>query len=148
MPFLVSSPMADEEDSPQASLSKLVIARAQDAVDRHRTTLEREREGLAVPEDLTSCSVDLSRLGLTSLPEDLVEIIRDEAVWLALNYNLLTNLSALGPRMADFARLKYLYLRHNNLTEFPREVISGPIFDPRMHTLIPFVCLRSLTCPI
>lgn len=65
-------------------------------------------------------------LGLESLPEELVDIIKDHAVRLAFDYNRLTGLSGLAPRMADFTRLEYLVLKGNRLEEIPPQVFNLP----------------------
>ena len=67
-------------------------------------------------------SFDYSRRELSSLPTELVDIIKDHVARLALGYNMLNTLSGIGPRMGDFKKLTYLVLRNCDFRDFPREV--------------------------
>ncbi|KAB8611410.1 hypothetical protein FH972_025915 [Carpinus fangiana] len=116
--------MADDDtaDSPRKG-DALTIAR--EAIELHHETIQREHEGQHLPAPLFgSCCVDLSSLKLTSLPDELIDIIRNEVNVLRLDRNLLATLSSLGPRLPEFSRLRYLSLRHNRITEFPRELLD------------------------
>ena len=82
---------------------------------------ERRQEGVD-DGDGVQASLDSFNFGamqLRGLPEELMDIIKDEAVRLALDRNRLTSLSGLSLRFSEFSRLKYLVVRHNHLTEFP-----------------------------
>lgn len=67
-------------------------------------------------------SFDFGNRGISQLPEELVDIIKDHAERLALDRNWLSSLSGLAPRFSEFNRLKYLVVRFNELEEFPRAV--------------------------
>lgn len=69
-------------------------------------------------------SFDFGNKGISSLPEELADIIKDHASRLALDRNWLSSLSGLAPRISEFHRLKYLVVRYNELDEFPATVCA------------------------
>lgn len=73
-----------------------ILRQARDEVQRFRDIREQNNGKDPVPESIGSFS--FADMGISSLPEELVDIIKDEAQRLALNRNMLTGLSGLSPR--------------------------------------------------
>ncbi|KAI9717719.1 MAG: RAM signaling network component [Chrysothrix sp. TS-e1954] len=92
---------------------------------------ERRQQSVGGGDDVQD-SLDrfkFGNMGLSSLPEELVDVIKDEAVRLALDRNKLTSLSGLTSRFSEFTRLKYLVIRNNQLNEFPTCILSVPTIE-------------------
>ena len=113
--------MADAALAPSASTDDILLASARDEVERFRERRKQSAEGNEEVQESVD-SFQFGNMGLQSLPEKLVDIIKDEAVRLALDRNKLTGLSGLNSRFSEFKRLKYLVLRNNQLKEFPAVV--------------------------
>ncbi|KAK2593797.1 RAM signaling network component [Conoideocrella luteorostrata] len=94
-----------------------IIALARDAM---QTALEGEGQGAeagAVGTGLRSgITVDLSRKGIQKLPEEVVDIVKDQLERLALSHNQLSTLPA---RFSECTSLRYLNIRGNQIKEFP-----------------------------
>ncbi|KAI0025618.1 RAM signaling pathway protein [Xylariomycetidae sp. FL0641] len=61
-------------------------------------------------------TIDLSRKNIQSLPEEVVDIIKNELERLALSHNKLTSFPA---RFSECTSLRYLNVRNNYIREFP-----------------------------
>ncbi|KAI1329359.1 RAM signaling pathway protein [Xylariaceae sp. FL0255] len=61
-------------------------------------------------------TIDLSRLNIHSLPDEVVDIIKNELERLALSHNKLTTFPA---RFSECTSLRYLNVRNNYIKEFP-----------------------------
>jgi len=106
-----------------------VIAAATSEVQRFKELRQRAHAGYDVPESVKGgCSIELGHRGLTTLPPELIDLIKDDADRLALDRNRLTGLSGLAPRFAECTRLRYLVMRNNCLREFPLSVRYCHIF--------------------
>lgn len=113
--------MAD--DHPLLATDQEVLATAASEVQRFKELSHRAHAGYDVPESIKGgCSIELGHRGLTRLPSELINIIKDDADRLALDRNRLTSLSGLAPRFAECTRLRYLVMRNNSLREFPSSV--------------------------
>jgi hypothetical protein len=64
----------------------------------------------------TGVTIDLSRKNIKHLPEEVVDILKDELERLALSHN---QLSSLPSRFSECTSLRYLNIRGNQLKEFP-----------------------------
>ncbi|KFA74642.1 hypothetical protein S40288_03203 [Stachybotrys chartarum IBT 40288] len=64
----------------------------------------------------TGVTIDLSRKNIQKLPEEVVDIVKNELERLALSHNQLTSLPA---RFSECTSLRYLNIRGNQLKEFP-----------------------------
>lgn len=107
-----------------------VLQTARNEILRFHQLRNHALEGYAVPDAINAgCSIELGSRGLTSLPEELIDVIRNEAERLALDRNRLTSLSGLGPRFGECTRLRYLVLRNNHLREFPKAILSVPTIE-------------------
>ncbi|KAG6042216.1 hypothetical protein E4U41_002559 [Claviceps citrina] len=97
--------------------SAQVIALAREAM---QTALESEgpaADAGAVGTALRSgVTVDLSRKGIQKLPEEVVDIVKDQLERLALSHNLLSTLPA---KFSECTSLRYLNIRGNQIKEFP-----------------------------
>lgn len=107
-----------------------LVKTARNEIHRFHQLRNHALEGYAVPDSVTAgCSIELGSRALSSLPEELIDVIKNEADRLALDSNKLTSLSGLGPRFAECTRLRYLVLRNNSLREFPRAILSVPTLE-------------------
>jgi len=116
--------MADEYALQAAVSDEYLLRKAHDQIGRNREQRQRALEGHAIPDALINytCDVTLSHQGLARLPEELVDVVKNDVTRLALDHNRLTGLSGLGPRITQCVRLRYLVLRNNKLKEFPMAV--------------------------
>ena len=130
--------MADQATQCATVEEVLTVARNQIA-ESHQVL-----DGVKVPEKIKQeCSIDLAHKGLSSLPEELIDIIKDEASRLALNHNHLSGLSAIGMRFSECTRLRYLVLRQNELRVFPE-----PVNSPALQSLtILLMAVQILSVP-
>ncbi|TGJ84236.1 hypothetical protein E0Z10_g4541 [Xylaria hypoxylon] len=61
-------------------------------------------------------TIDLSRLNIQYLPDEVVDVIKNELERLALSHNKLTSFPA---RFSECTSLRYLNVRNNRIEEFP-----------------------------
>ncbi|KAF2968459.1 hypothetical protein GQX73_g5099 [Xylaria multiplex] len=61
-------------------------------------------------------TIDLSRLNIQYLPDEVVDVIKNELERLALSHNRLTSFPA---RFSECTSLRYLNVRNNRIEEFP-----------------------------
>ena len=131
--------MADDEPSSPVLLNdEEVLEKARSQVQPFHDVRQQRSVGDEVLESIGS--IHFSNNGLTTLPVQLVDIIKDEAERLALDRNQLTGLSGLAPRFSEFVRLKYLVMRHNDIVEFP-EAVRAP--EEAMQVRITMLTSRS-----
>ncbi|TWU74886.1 RAM signaling network component [Metarhizium rileyi] len=94
-----------------------VIGLAREAM---QTALESEGQaadaGAAGTPLRTGVTVDLSRKGIQKLPEEVVDIVKNQLERLALSHN---QLSSLPSRFSECTSLRYLNIRGNQIKEFP-----------------------------
>lgn len=108
------------------ALSDHVLHKARDDIARFEELRQRALEGHQVPDVVNQgCDITLSHMGLTSLPPELIDIVKSEMSRLALDHNRLTTLSGLSARLGDCSRLRYLVMRNNQLREFPLPVSAS-----------------------
>lgn len=95
-----------------------VIALAREAMDSALQENETQAaEASGVSTDLKpGVTIDLSRKNIQALPEEVVDIIKNELERLALSHN---KLSSLPSRFSECTHLRYLNLRANQIREFP-----------------------------
>lgn len=100
-----------------------VLRISRDQIARNREQHQQAFEGQTVPEEfIQPCDTTLSHMGLTSLPAELVDVIKNDTSRLALDHNRLPSLSGISLRLNECTKLRYLVLRNNKIREFPREV--------------------------
>ncbi|KAI8959436.1 RAM signaling pathway protein-domain-containing protein [Daldinia sp. FL1419] len=105
--------------STSASLSpSQVIALAREAMTSALQENETQAaEASGVSTDLKpGVTIDLSRRNIQALPDEVVDIIKNELERLALSHNKLTTLPA---RFSECTHLRYLNLKGNQIREFP-----------------------------
>ncbi|KAK4087311.1 hypothetical protein Purlil1_8386 [Purpureocillium lilacinum] len=95
-----------------------VISLAREAM---RNALESEKSqaaeaGAVAPGLRSGVTIDLSRKNIHKLPEEVVDIVKDELERLALSHNQLSSLPA---RFSECTSLRYLNIRGNQIKEFP-----------------------------
>lgn len=100
-----------------------VLAKAREEIAKYHDLNHRALDGVAVPESVRpGCDVTLSHMGLTTLPAELIDIVKNDVARLALDNNRLPSLSGLSPRFHECSRLRYLVMRNNQMREFPQAV--------------------------
>ncbi|KAI2631856.1 putative cell morphogenesis protein Sog2 [Hypoxylon sp. NC1633] len=95
-----------------------VIALARDSMNnalRENETQAAEASGVST-ELKPGVTIDLSRRNIQALPDEVVDIIKNELERLALSHNRLSSLPA---RFSECTHLRYLNLRANLIKEFP-----------------------------
>lgn len=117
----------DEEEQPRPFPSKEdLLQSAREQLDQSKKIPEPTTPDVnGSPPDIARSlhhDVDLSRRALTELPEELIDIIKNEVNRLALHRNNLTGLSSLAPRIKECVNLKYLVLKRNRIKIFPEAV--------------------------
>ncbi|KAI1815779.1 RAM signaling pathway protein [Poronia punctata] len=98
--------------------SAQVINLARDAMKAALQDNETQAaEASGVSNDLKpGVTIDLSRLNIHYLPDEVVDIIKNELERLALSHNKLTSFPA---RFSECTSLRYLNVRNNYIKEFP-----------------------------
>ncbi|KAI2775833.1 RAM signaling pathway protein-domain-containing protein [Daldinia loculata] len=95
-----------------------VIALAREAMNsalQENETQAAEASGVST-ELKPGVTIDLSRRNIQALPDEVVDIIKNELERLALSHNKLSTLPA---RFSECTHLRYLNLRANQIKEFP-----------------------------
>ncbi|KAM3441181.1 hypothetical protein MY4824_001632 [Beauveria thailandica] len=132
-----------------------VIGLARDAMrlalESEGQTVEASTAGTGLKSGVT---VDLSRKSIQKLPEEVVDIVKDELERLALSHNQLSSLPA---RFSECTSLRYLNIRGNLIKEFPLtlcDLTSLEILDLGRNQLraLPneiskLTCLKVLSVP-
>lgn len=95
-----------------------VIALARDAMRKALDENETQAaEASGVSSDLKpGVTVNLSHKNIQKLPDEVVDIIKDQLERLALSHNKLT---AFPARFSECTSLRYLNVRNNRITDFP-----------------------------
>ncbi|KAI0484237.1 RAM signaling pathway protein [Xylariaceae sp. FL0804] len=103
--------------APQMS-SIQVIARAREKMrDALQDNENQAAETSGVSNDLKpGVTIDLSRMNIHTLPEEVVDIIKDQLERLALSHNKISSFPA---RFSECVSLRYLNVRNNYIKEFP-----------------------------
>lgn len=125
--------VADEEEAPSVQAIQATPLLTEELLQSARQQLANSRnqpEAAApdvdgsppAPAHVVHFDVDLSNRGISELPEELIDVIKDEVNRLALRRNHLTGLSGLSPRISECTNLKYLVLKRNKIREFPPAV--------------------------
>ncbi|MCJ1244387.1 RAM signaling network component [Trapelia coarctata] len=70
-----------------------------------------------------SLTIDLSRRGVNEIPEEMVEILKQDVERLTLSYN---SISQIPSKFSECGNLTYLNLRGNCLEEVPRAICKLP----------------------
>ncbi|KAI8630983.1 RAM signaling pathway protein [Xylariaceae sp. FL1651] len=98
--------------------SAQVINRAREAMKAALQDNESQAaEASGVSNELKpGVTIDLSRLNIQSLPDEVVDIIKNELERLALSHNKLVSFPA---RFSECTSLRYLNVRNNLIKEFP-----------------------------
>ncbi|KAH8880048.1 RAM signaling pathway protein [Thozetella sp. PMI_491] len=101
---------------PMSSGQVIALAREamRAALDEHET---QAAEASGVSNELKpGVTIDLSRKNIARLPDEVVDIIKNELERLALSHNSLTTFPA---RFSECSSLRYLNVRQNKIREFP-----------------------------
>ncbi|KAI5462178.1 RAM signaling pathway protein-domain-containing protein [Mariannaea sp. PMI_226] len=97
--------------------STQIINIAREAMRNALESESKAAEASAVGTGLkTGVTIDLSRKGIQKLPEEVVDIVKNELERLALSHNQLSTLPA---RFSECTSLRYLNIRGNQIKEFP-----------------------------
>ncbi|KAF2399051.1 hypothetical protein EJ06DRAFT_68924 [Trichodelitschia bisporula] len=99
-----------------------VISLAREAFEASRKVLRQAGDGSASSEmQQPGITVDLGHKNIARLPDEVIDIIKDEIERLAIAHNMLFSFP---PRLAECKRLRYLNVRYNALTELPKPVLE------------------------
>ncbi|KAB5582481.1 RAM signaling pathway protein [Coniochaeta sp. 2T2.1] len=97
-----------------------VIAMAREAMKvalEENETQSQAAEATGVSNELRpGLTIDLSRKNIQKLPDEVVDIIKNELERLALSHN---NLQSFPTRFSECTSLRYLNVRNNKIKEFP-----------------------------
>ncbi|KAH6900075.1 RAM signaling pathway protein-domain-containing protein [Thelonectria olida] len=97
--------------------SAQVISLAREAMRNALESENKAAEVSAVGTGIkTGVTIDLSRKNIQKLPEEVVDIVKNELERLALSHN---QLSTLPVRFSECTSLRYLNIRGNQIKEFP-----------------------------
>ncbi|KAK2858541.1 hypothetical protein FQN49_004624, partial [Arthroderma sp. PD_2] len=101
----------------------LIIELAQRAVDSGLQETKRSLAGSEAVEDVVrpKLTIDLGHANIARVPEAVVNIIKDEVARLSLSNN---HIDRIPSRFSECVHLRYLNIRANNFTEFPRVVYN------------------------
>ncbi|KAI0428778.1 RAM signaling pathway protein [Xylaria sp. FL1042] len=102
--------------APMSSSQVISLAR-----DKMKTALQdnesQAAEASGVSNELKpGVTIDLSRMNIKYLPDEVVDVIKNELERLALSHNKLTSFPA---RFSECTSLRYLNVRNNRIEEFP-----------------------------
>ncbi|KAK5656264.1 hypothetical protein OQA88_5027 [Cercophora sp. LCS_1] len=97
--------------------SSQVLALAREAMRVAHENEAKAAEASGVSDNLKpGLTIDLSRKRIETLPDEIVDIIKDELERLALSHNQLQTFPA---RFSECTSLRYLNVRQNKIKEFP-----------------------------
>ncbi|KAK3314629.1 RAM signaling pathway protein-domain-containing protein [Apodospora peruviana] len=97
--------------------SNQVLALAREAMRAAHENEAKAAEASGVSDTLKpGLTIDLSRRKIQKLPDEIVDVIKDELERLALSHNFLESFPA---RFAECTSLRYLNVRQNRIKEFP-----------------------------
>ncbi|KAM0330721.1 hypothetical protein ACHAQA_003673 [Verticillium albo-atrum] len=119
MPNIRNTSSSNATLSASAPMSSAqVISLAREAMQKAlRENESQAAEASAVSNDLKpGVTIDLSRKGIQKLPEEVVDIIKNELERLALSHN---QVASFPSRFAECTSLRYLNVRNNQIREFP-----------------------------
>ncbi|KAK6072439.1 RAM signaling pathway protein [Seiridium cupressi] len=130
--------------SPMSANKVIALAReAMRSAIRDNESQAAEASGVST-ELKPGVTIDLSRRNIQELPDEVVDIIKNELERLALSHN---KLSAFPSRFSECTSLRYLNVRNNLIKEFPLPVIDPHPFDlatVRSNLIIQLCNLKSL----
>ncbi|KXX82287.1 Leucine-rich repeat-containing protein sog2 [Madurella mycetomatis] len=121
VPSLRDVPSNSSLSASQPTSPGQVLALAREAMRAARENEAKAAEASGVSNTLKTglgygLTIDLSRKRIQKLPEEIVEIIKDELERLALSHNSLQTFPA---RISECTSLRYINVRQNKFKEFP-----------------------------
>ncbi|KAL2116457.1 hypothetical protein VTJ04DRAFT_8625 [Mycothermus thermophilus] len=117
VPSLRDVPSTTNLSAGQPISPSQVLALAREAMRAAHENEAKAAEASGVGNTLKpGLTIDLSRKKIQTLPEEIVDIIKDELERLALSHNYLQTFPA---RFAECTSLRYLNVRQNRIKEFP-----------------------------
>ncbi|KAK4242212.1 RAM signaling pathway protein-domain-containing protein [Achaetomium macrosporum] len=117
VPSLRDVPSTSNLSAGQPISPNQVLALAREAMRTAHENEAKAAEASGVSNTLKpGLTIDLSRKKIQTLPEEIVDIIKDELERLALSHNYLQTLPA---RFSECTSLRYLNVRQNRIKEFP-----------------------------
>ncbi|KAH6990643.1 RAM signaling pathway protein-domain-containing protein [Ilyonectria sp. MPI-CAGE-AT-0026] len=118
IPGLRSVPSNASLSAAVAMTSAQIINLAREAMRNALESENKAAEASAVGTGIkTGVTIDLSRKNIQKLPEEVVDIVKNELERLALSHN---QLSTLPSRFSECTSLRYLNIRGNQIKEFPQ----------------------------
>ncbi|KAI9867238.1 MAG: RAM signaling network component [Trichoglossum hirsutum] len=106
-----------------------VVALAEEAIKAAREETQRSAAGgdaVANGDLKPGVTIDLGHKYIARIPDEMVDIIKDEIERLALSHN---QISTFPDKFAECSRLRYLNIRSNFIREFPLAICQIPFLD-------------------
>ncbi|EGC42131.1 cell morphogenesis protein Sog2 [Histoplasma capsulatum var. duboisii H88] len=96
---------------------------AKRAVENGLQETKRSLAGSEAVDDVVrpKLTIDLGHSNIGSIPESMVDVIKDEVARLSLSNNHIDHIPG---RFSECTHLRYLNIRANNFTQFPKEVFG------------------------
>ncbi|KAL2157050.1 hypothetical protein VTH06DRAFT_7519, partial [Thermothelomyces fergusii] len=117
VPSLRDVPSSSNLSAGQPISPSQVLALAREAMRAAHENEAKAAEASGVSNTLRpGLTIDLSRKKIQVLPEEIVDVIKDELERLALSHNYLQTLPA---RFSECTSLRYLNVKQNRIKEFP-----------------------------
>ncbi|KAK3903870.1 RAM signaling pathway protein-domain-containing protein [Staphylotrichum tortipilum] len=117
VPSLRDVPSTSNLSAGQPISPNQVLALAREAMRAAHENGAKAAEASGVSNTLKpGLTIDLSRKKIQTLPQEIVDIIKDELERLALSHNYLQTFPA---RLSECTSLRYLNVRQNRIKEFP-----------------------------
>ncbi|KAL2155458.1 hypothetical protein VTH82DRAFT_200 [Thermothelomyces myriococcoides] len=117
VPSLRDVPSSSNLSAGQPISPSQVLVLAREAMRAARENEAKAAEASGVSNSLRpGLTIDLSGKNIQALPEEIVDVIKDELERLALSHNFLQTLPA---RFSECTSLRYLNVRQNRIKEFP-----------------------------
>ncbi|KAJ4988171.1 RAM signaling pathway protein [Stagonosporopsis vannaccii] len=109
----VPVPIPDEE---VVALAKAAFTHSRQDISQRGPDAPRE-----VQQQHTGITIDLGHKNIARLPDEVIDVIRQEIERLALSHNLLQTLPS---RLVECKRLRYLNVRYNAMREIPAAILE------------------------
>ncbi|KAH6639720.1 RAM signaling pathway protein-domain-containing protein [Boeremia exigua] len=106
-------PIPDDE---VVALAKAAFSHSRQDISQRGPDAPRE-----VQQQHTGITIDLGHKNIARLPDEVVDVIRQEIERLALSHNLLQTLPS---RLIECRRLRYLNVRYNAMREIPSAILE------------------------
>ncbi|KAF2840745.1 hypothetical protein M501DRAFT_930430 [Patellaria atrata CBS 101060] len=112
--LVANKPVTDDD---LIALAKEAIEAAREETRRSGADTDSSTKDLQQP----GITIDLGHRYIKKLPDEVIDIIKDEIERLALSHNSITSFPL---KIGECTRLRYLNVRYNFFREFPKEILA------------------------